>query len=192
DDAAIVIGWGWWLAGAAVTLKEAAPLDELTKPDWVGVGARHGLIGLAALTAAAAAGAWSIRRPARPAIEHALIVPVASFAYLIAEALDPPYVMWAWIGLSAALAAVVHVPEVRRRIGIEALIASSGAMLVVGLVAAWARDSSLQAISDHGVTRGWPSIALAVGAGLIFASALLEPRHRSYVLWLPYLLSAQL
>src|SRR5439155_16171702 len=108
----------WWLAGAAVTLKEAAPLDELTKPDWVGVGARHGLIGLAALTAAASAGAWSIRRPARPAVEHALIVPVASFAYLIAEALDPPYVMWAWIGLSAALAAVVHVPEVRRRIGI--------------------------------------------------------------------------
>jgi uncharacterized membrane protein len=191
-DAAAVIGWGWWLAGAAVTLKEAAPLDELTKPDWVGVGARHGLIGLAALTAAAGVGAWSIRRPARSAVEHALIVPVATFAYLIAEALHPPYAMWAWIGFSAVLAVVVHLPEVRRRVGIEALIVSSGTMLVVGLVAAWARDSSLQAIADHGVTRGWPSIALAVGAGLIFASALLEPRHRSYMLWLPYLLSAQL
>jgi uncharacterized membrane protein len=192
DDAAIVIGWGWWLTGMAVALIDASPLDKLTEQDWVGVGARHGLIGLAALTAAAGAGAWSIRRPARPGIEHALIVPVATFAYLIAEALHPPYAMWAWIGLAAALAAVVHVPELRRRVGIEALVASSGAMLVVGVTAAWARDGSLQAISDHGTTRGWPSIALAVGAGLIFASALLEPRHRSYALWLPYLLAAQL
>src|SRR5207245_3324572 len=117
DAAAVVIGWGWWLAGAAVTLKEAAPLDELTKPDWVGVGARRGLIGLAALTVAAGAGAWSVRRPAYPGVEHVLIVPVATFAYLIAEALHPPYAMWAWIGVSAAMAAVVHLPEVRRRVG---------------------------------------------------------------------------
>jgi hypothetical protein len=193
DDAAVVIGWGWWLTGAVVTLSAAAPLDELTKPpDWVGVGARHGLIGLAALTAAAGVGAWSIRRPARQGVEHALIVPVATFAYLIAEALHPPYTMWAWIGSSALLAAAVHVPEVRRRVGMEALIVSSSTMLVIGLVAAWAHDSSLHAITNHGTTTGWPSIALAVGAALILASALPTPRYRSYALWLPYLLAAQL
>ena len=119
-------------------------------------------------------------------------MPVATFAYLIAEAFHPPYVMWAWIGVSAALAAVVHVPEVRRRVGSRRAVASSGAMLVVGVVAAWAHDKSLQRDLRPRHDPGWPSIALAVGAALIFASALLEPRQRSYALWLPYLLAAQL
>ncbi len=192
DAAAIMIASAWWLVAAVVTLVVSAPLDQLTQPDWAGVGSRHGLIGLAAMTAAAAVGVWSLHRPARPGIDHALVAPVATFAYLIAEALQPPYTMWAWIGTSAALAAVVHVPAIRRRVGIEALIACSGAMLVVGLTAAWAYDRSLLAIADHGVSDGWPSIALAVGAAAMLASAMLEPKHRSYMLWLPYLLSAQL
>jgi hypothetical protein len=53
DAAAIAIGSGWWLAAAAVTLVSAAPLDGLTESDWAGVGARHGLFALAALTASA-------------------------------------------------------------------------------------------------------------------------------------------
>ncbi len=186
------IGWALWLSAAAVSLGSSAPIERLTAPEWSGVGDRHGLIGLAALTAAAALGTWSLRLPRRAGAEHLLAVPVASLAYGIAEALRPPHAMWAWLGLSITLAAVVHLPAIRRRLCIEPLLAAAGVMLVVGLTASWAHDHSLVALADHGTSRGWPSIAIAALAAAGLATAMLAPLHRSYALWLPYALSVQL
>ena len=192
DEAAIVIATGWWLVGAAVVLKVAAPLRELSAADWVGVGRHHGLLPLAALTAAAGVAVWSLRRPRRNEVEYLLLFPVATFAYLIAEALRPPYAMWAWLSLAGLLAAVVHVPMLRRRLLAWPLVASSAASLALGLIAAWGYDQSLEAVIHHGTTRGWPSILIGCAAAALLASSLLDPRQRSYALWLPYLLLAQL
>ncbi|MDX6522185.1 MAG: hypothetical protein QOF08_2790 [Gaiellales bacterium] len=192
DMAAIAIGSGWWLAAAAAALASAAPLDALTESEWTGVGERHGLIALAALTVAAGVAAWSLRRPRRDGLEYLLILPVATFAYLIAEALQPPYTMWAWLATAATLAAAVHSPALRRRLVAEPLLVASAGTLALGVVAAWNHDSSLRAVSNHGAIHGWPSIAIACGAAIVLASALLEPVRRSYALWLPYLLAAQL
>ena len=192
DVATIAIGSGWWLVAATAALASAAPLDALTESEWAGVGARHGLIALAALTAAAGVGAWSLRRPRRAGLEYLLILPAATFAYLIAEALHAPHAMWAWLVTAAALAAAVHSPALRRRLMAEPLLVTSAGTLALGVVAAWNHDSSLRAITHHGATHGWPSIAIACGAAVVLASALLEPVRRSYALWLPYLLGAQL
>ncbi len=192
DEAATLIGCGWWLAGLAVALAEAAPVDDLTDPGWVGVGAHHGLLPLAALTASAAVLAWSLRRPRRAEVEYLLLLPVATFAYLLAEAFQPPYVMWAWLLTGAGLAAAVHVPALRRRLLQHPLLAASAGSLGLGLVAAWAHDDSLRAIADHGASTGWQSILIACLGTAVFASAVLDPYRRSDTLWAPFLLAGQL
>jgi uncharacterized membrane protein len=192
DEVAIVIGCGWWLTGLIVAMVVAAPLDDLTQAGWVGVGAGNGLLPLAALTVSAAVLAWSVRRPVRPEVEYALLLPVATFAYLLAEALEPPYVMWAWLATGTLLAAAVHVPVLRRQLRHYPLLAASAGSLGLGLIAAWSYDRSLNAIVDHGTTTGWPSILIACIGTAVFASALLDPYPRSYALWAPFLLAAQL
>ncbi|HXD71059.1 MAG TPA: DUF2339 domain-containing protein [Gaiellales bacterium] len=192
DEAAIVIATGWWLAGAGLALSLTAPARDLMGAGWAGLGARNGLAGLAALGLAAAVGAWSVRRPRRAHVELAGLVPVAVTAYLVAEALAAPYAMWAWLGLAGALAAVVHVPPVRRRVGELSLVLGSAGLLGLGLVSAWAYDDSLHALSAHGATAGWESIAIAAAAAILLVTALLDARRRTLALVLPLLLLGQL
>jgi hypothetical protein len=47
-------------------------------------------------------------------------------------------------------------------------------------------------ITHHGLSTGWQSIALAIGASLVLALALSDPRRRTEALWVPVLLAAQL
>src|SRR5205823_2382485 len=141
-----------------------APARDLVQAGWVGLGGRHGLGELAALGLAAAVGAWSVRRPRQPYVELATLVPVAVAAYVVTEALHAPYAMWAWLGLAGALAAVVHVPAVRRRVGDLPLVLGGSGLLVLGLVTAWAYDDSLRALEAHGTSAGWQSIAIAAAA----------------------------
>ncbi len=192
DEAAIVIAGGWWLAGASVALAATAPAGELARAGWVGLGARHGLAGVAALGLSAAVLAWSIRRPRRAYVDLAALLPVTVAAYLVAEALAVPHTMWAWLGLAGLLAVVVHVPPVRRRIGAPALTLGSAGLLALGLLAAWAHDDSLRALAAHGTTAGWESIAIASAAALLLATALLDVRRRTLALVLPLLLIGQL
>lgn len=191
-EAAIAIAAIWWLAGAGVALTLTAPLGELFQPGWTGFGARHGLAGLAAVALSAAAGAWSVRRPRQPHVDLVALLPVAVAGYLVAEALAAPYAMWAWLGLAGVLAAVVHVRPLRLRIGASPLVLGSAGLLGLGLVTAWAHDGSLAAVSAHGATAGWESIALAAASALVLATALLDPRRRTLALVVPLLLSAQL
>jgi uncharacterized membrane protein len=192
DEAAIVIAAGWWLAGAGMALALTAPADDLVQPGWAGLGARQGLADLAALGLAAAVGAWSVRRPRHAHVELVALVPVAVVAYAVAEALAAPYAMWAWLGLAGGLAAVVHVPPVRRRVGELALVLGGAGLLGLGLVTAWAYDDSLHALSAHGTTAGWESIALAAAAAFLLATALLDARRRTLALVVPLLLLGQL
>jgi hypothetical protein len=192
DAAAIAMAVAWWVIGAAVALRVTAPLRELTAPGWSGVGARHGLVPLAALTAAAAVAAWSLRRPRRPDAELMLVLPVATLVYLLAEALPVPYAMWSWMAVGAALAAVAHVPPIRRRLLPVPLIACSAGTLAFALIGAWSHDDSLSAIAHHGTSRGWPSILIACLTAGLLASAFLDPRRRSHALWLPLTLAVQL
>ena len=192
DATAIEIAAGWWLAGAAIALAVTSPLHDLVQQQWAGLGARHGLIDLAALVASACVSAWSLRRPARPHVEYALLVPLATLAYLVAEAMPTPYAIWAWLGVAGALAGMVHVPAIGTRLSVRPLLAGASGLLVLGVVSAWAHDNSLRAVHDHGVTTGWESIAVATAAALLLATAMPDPRRRTSVLWLPYLLAAQL
>ena len=192
DEAAIVIATGWWLAGAGVALAVTAPARALVQAGWGGLGARHGLAALAALGLAAAVGAWSVRRPRHSHLELVALVPVAVAAYAVAEALAAPYAMWAWLGLAGALAAVVHVPPVRRCVGELALVLGGVGLLGLGLVTAWAHDDSLHAVAAHGTTAGWESIAIAAAAAFLLATALLDARRRTLALVLPLLLLGQL
>ena len=48
------------------------------------------------------------------------------------------------------------------------------------------------AVSQHGRTTGWESIALAVAAAFIRATADLDPRRRTYSMWVPFVLAGQL
>jgi hypothetical protein len=188
---ALLAAAAWWLAGAAVALVLAAPVDRLTAR-WGGLGDQHGVAGLAALVATAAVFAWSVRRPARPLAEFGLLAPVATLAYLIAELLAAPHAMWAWLSVAGLLAAAVQAGPIRRRLERLALLVSSGGMLALGTVAAWALDDSLRAVVHHGTTAGWESIAIATVAAVLLATAFPEPRSRTHALWLPLLLAAQL
>jgi uncharacterized membrane protein len=192
DEAAIAIGAGWWLAGAGVALALTAPADDLVQAGWVGLGDRHGVAGLAGLGVSAAILAWSVRRPPRPYADLVALLPIAVAGYAVAEGLAVPYAMWAWLGLAGALAAVVHVPALRRRVGAPALTLGSAGLLVLGLVTAWAHDDSLRALSVHGTTAGWESIAIGAGAAFVLATALLDPRRRTLALVPPLLLAGQL
>jgi hypothetical protein len=188
---ALLTAAAWWLAGAAVALLLAAPADKLTAR-WSGLGDQHGLAGLAALVVTAAVFAWSAQRPARPLAEFGLLAPVATLAYLIAELLSAPHAMWAWLSVAGLLAAAVQAGPIRRRLETLPLLVSSGGMLALGTVAAWAFDDSLRAVVRHGTTVGWESIAIATAAAVLLAAALPEPRSRTNALWLPLLLAAQL
>jgi uncharacterized membrane protein len=192
DEAGLAIGAGWWLAGAGLALVLTAPADSLTRAGWGGLGARHGIADLAALALSAAVLAWSARRPRWPYAELVALLPVAVVAYLAAEALAAPYAMWAWLGLAGALAAVVHVPPVRRRVGDLALVLGSAGLLALGLITAWAHDGSLGAVSAHGTTAGWESIAIAAASALVLATALLDVRRRTFALVVPLLLAGEL
>jgi uncharacterized membrane protein len=192
DEAGLAIGAGWWLAGAGVALALTAPAGDLARAGWVGLGARHGLADLAALGLSAAALAWSARRPRRLHAELVALLPIAVGGYLVAEALAAPYAMWAWLGLAGALAAVVHVPPVRRRVGDLPLVLGSAGLLILGLATAWARDGSLNAVSAHGTTAGWESIAIAAASAVVLATALLDARRRTLALVGPLLLGGQL
>ncbi len=192
DEVAIAIGAAWWLAGAGVALALTAPADDLVQAAWVGLGARHGLADLAALGVSAGILAWSVRRPVRPYADLVALLPVAVAGYAVAEALAAPYAMWAWLGLAGALAALVHVPALRRRVGAPGLTLGSAGLLVLGLVTAWAHDDSLRAVSVHGTTAGWESIAIGAGAAFVLATALLDPRRRTLALVPPLLLAGQL
>ncbi len=136
--------------------------------------------------------AWSVRRPARPLCEYGLLPAVATLAYLIAESLTTPYAIWAWLSAAGILAAVVQVPAIRRRLTSDPLLAASGGLLALGVVAAWVFDDSLTALVDHGTTAGWESIALATAAAFLFALAFRRPVNRTHALWLPFLLATQL
>jgi Predicted membrane protein (DUF2339) len=148
-------------------------------------------VGLIALTVAGGVFTWSIRRPKRPGVEYALLVSVVAGAYLLAQALTAPYAMWAWLIVAVVLAGVVHVPALRGRLHSKPLVVGSAGMLGLGLASAWASDHSLHAIVDHGLTRGWESIAIATVAALVLATTMPDPRRRSLALWLPYALAAQ-
>ena len=188
---AAVIAAAWWIAGLATALVVTAPASDL-QSGWSGFGLRHGVPGLAALTLAACAFTWSVRRPSRAGAEFALLVPVAMTAYLLGEAAPVPYTIWAWLGVAACLSAVVHVRPVRRALLIGPLLAGSTGLLILGLVTAWGSDQSLMAVSQHGRTTGWESIALAVAAAFIRATADLDPRRRTYSMWVPFVLAGQL
>ena len=191
DEVTIAVAGGWWLSGALVAVAVTAPIRELGQ-GWKMLGAGDGVTGLVALLAAAAVFVWSVRRPQRRFWEFALLAPVVTFAYLVAEVLAAPYAMWAWLVAATVVAAAVQVPAVRQRLGLEPLIAASGGLLTLGVISAWASDRSLMAITHHGLSTGWQSIALAVGASLMLALALPEPRRRTDALWVPMLLAAQL
>ena len=192
DDMALVIAAGWWIAGAEVALAVTSPVEDLVAADWSGFGDREGMIGIAALLVSGCVLAWSIRRPRRQLVEHGVLVPVAVLAYMLAEALEMPYATWSWLVLAGVLAAAVQVPIVRRVLTPWPLIAGSAALIGLGVGTAWGYDESLDAITDHGVTAGWESIAIATASSLLLALAFLDPRRRSYALWLPFALSAQL
>jgi hypothetical protein len=83
-------------------------------------------------------------------------------------------------------------PAIRLRLGVQPLIAASGSLLTLGIVAAWSSDHSLMAITQHGLSTGWQSIALATGAAVVLALALPDARRRTQALWIPLLLAAQL
>ncbi len=189
--AGLVAAAGWWLAGAGLALVLTAPADELTEA-WSRLGERNGLPGLAALLASACVFAWSVRRPGRQLGEHGLLVPVATLAYAVAEAVRTPYAIWTWLVLAGFLAAAVQAGAVRRRLTPEALLLAAGAVLAVGVVAAWSLDDSLRAIGEHGRTAGWQSIAIAAAAAFLLALAVRVPRARTHALWLPFLLTGQL
>jgi uncharacterized membrane protein len=188
---ALLAASAWWLAGAAVALVLTAPARDLAE-GWSRLGEQHGLAGIAALFGAACILAWSLRRPERELFEHGLLVPVAALLYLVAEVLDAPYAIWAWLVIAGLLAAAVHVGPIRRRLTALALLVAGGSVLAVGVVSAWSRDMSLQAVVDHGRTAGWESIAFAVAAALLVALAFPERIGRAHALWLPVLLAAQL
>jgi hypothetical protein len=191
DQVAVTVAASWWLAGALVAVTVTAPIHHLID-GWKMLGAGDGLTGLVALLTAAVVFAWSVRRPQRRYCEFALLAPVVTLAYLVAELLSTPYAMWAWLVLAAIIAAAVQVPALRRRLGRQPLIAASGALLALGVLSAWASDRSLMAITHHGLSTGWQSIALAVGASFVLALALPNRRHRTEALWVPVLLTAQL
>jgi predicted membrane protein DUF2339 len=174
-----------------VALVLTAPARDLAE-GWSRLGEQHGLAGIAALFGAACILAWSLRRPERELFEHGLLVPVAALLYLVAEVLDAPYAIWAWLVIAGLLAAAVHVGPIRRRLTALALLVAGGSVLAVGVVSAWSRDMSLQAVVDHGRTAGWESIAFAVAAALLVALAFPERIGRAHALWLPVLLAAQL
>src|SRR5262249_36257884 len=182
----------WWLAGVGIALLVTSPINELTAPDFAGLGARQGMAGLAALAAAGAVLTWSLRRPRRAYVEFALLAPAATVAYLVGEAVAIPHPMWAWLVLAGVTAAAVHIPLVRRTLGAYPLITVSGGLLALGTIVAWNYDESLQALQFHGQTDGWQSIVLAVAASLLLATAELDPRRRSFMLGGPDLLPAQL
>jgi hypothetical protein len=192
DEDAIVIAAAWWAVGVWAALAVTSSVDDLLAASWGGLGERHDLLGLIALTAAGGVFAWSIRRPKRPNVEYGLLVPVVSGAYVLAQALTAPYAIWAWLIVSALLAGVVHVPALRRRLNAGPLIVGSAGLLGLGVGSAWAFDHSLRAIAHHGSARGWESIAIATVAALVLATAMADPRRRSLALWLPYALAAQL
>ena len=96
DEVTIVVAGGWWLSGALVAVAVTAPIRELGQ-GWKMLGAGDGVTGLVALLAAAAVFVWSVRRPQRRFWEFALLAPVVTFAYLVAEVLAAPYAMWAWL-----------------------------------------------------------------------------------------------
>ena len=188
---ALLVASAWWISGAAVALVVTAPARDLSE-GWSRLGEQHGLAGLAMLLAAACVLAWSLRRPERQLFEHGLLVPVATLLYLVAEVLDAPYAIWAWLVIAGLLAAAVHAEPVRRRLTAPALLVAGGSVLALGVVSAWNLDTSLQALIDHGRTAGWESIAFAVAAALLVALAFPEPVGRTHALWLPFLLMAQL
>jgi hypothetical protein len=192
DADAIVIAAAWWAVGVWAALAVTSPAGDLLSASWGGLGQRHGLLGLAALAVAGCVFAWSIRRPQRPNAEYGLLVPVVAGAYLLAQALTAPYAIWAWLTVAVVLAGAAHIPDLRRRLHSQPLVAGSAGMLALGLVSAWASDHSPHAIVDHGLAQGWESIGIATVAALVLATTLPDPRRRSLALWLPYALLAQL
>ena len=191
ESVGLVAATGWWIAGAVVALVVTAPADDLFEA-WSRLGERHGVGGLAALLASAAVFTWSVRRPVRPFAEYGLLVPVATLVYLLAEVLQVPSAIWAWIGVAGVIAGAVQAGVVRRRLGASPMLVASGAVLAVATVAAWAYDDSLRAVVHHGTTTGWESIALATAAGLLLALGFRQPTRRTHALWLPFLLASQL
>jgi hypothetical protein len=181
----------WWLAGAGVALVLTAPADDLVEA-WSRLGERRGVAGLVALLASAAVFTWSARRPVRGFAEYGLLAPVATLVYLVAQLYAVPSAIWAWLAVAGVIAAAVQIAPIRRRLGVNPMLVSSGAVLAVGTVAAWAYDDSLRAIVDHGTTRGWESIALATAAAVLLALAFPQPTRRTNAMGLPFLLASQL
>jgi len=192
DEAAIVIGGGFWATGAVLALAVTAPLEGFGDGGWDALGSRDGLSGLCALVAAAVVLTWSVRRPAREGSEFALLLPSVALAYLIAEALAAPYAFWAWLAVAAALAACIHVPELRRRLGEDAGITSAVMLFALAVAGGWSADQSLRAFGSHGRGDGWDTIAIATLAGLVVVSGIRDVRIRSYAGWVPFALAAQL
>ncbi len=191
DEPAIVIGSGFWATGAVLALAVTAPLDSFDG-GWDALGSRDGLSGLCALVAAAVVLAWSVRRPTREGSEFALLLPAVTLAYLIAEALAAPYAFWAWLAVAAVLAACIHIPELRRRLGEDAGITSAVMLFALGVAGGWSADQSLRAFGSHGRGDGWDTIAIASLAGLVVVSGIRDIRIRSYAGWVPFALAAQL
>jgi hypothetical protein len=182
---------GWWMAGAVVALVLTSPADDLVEA-WSRLGERHGMAGLAALLASAVVFAWSVHRPVRPLVEYGLLAPVATLVYLLAQLLQVPSAIWAWLVVAGVIAGAAQAGVVRRRLGVSPMLVASGAVLAVGTVAAWAYDDSLRAVVDHGRSTGWESIALAAAAAVLLALAFPQPSRRTNALWLSFLLASQL
>src|SRR5689334_1213616 len=172
---------GWWMAGAVVALVLTSPADDLVEA-WSRLGERHGMAGLAALLVSAAVFAWSVHRPVRPLVEYGLLAPVATLVYLLAQLLQVPSAIWAWLVVAGVIAGAAQAGVARRRLGVSPMLVASGAVLAVGTVAAWAYDDSLRAVVDHGRSTGWESIALATAAAVLLALAFPQPSRRTNAL----------
>ena len=100
--------------------------------------------------------------------------------------------MWAALATSAAAAAAVHAPALRRRIGGLPLLAIAAGYLAGALIGLVALDRADHAIAEHGASAGWGTLALAVAVSLLLATAVLDVRLRGYAMWLPAILTGWL
>jgi hypothetical protein len=189
DQVAVLVAACYWSAGLAVSAFSAAPLEAIGQGRF---GGRDGLLGIALLVGSGCVGAWSVRRPALPGVEYAVLIPAATFGYLICEATTQHRAMWAALAVTAVAAGAGHVPAVRRRVGEWPLVAAGAGYLAAALAGLVDLDGADRAIVDHGRSSGWGTLAIAVAVGFLLATAVREPRLRGYAIWLPAALAGWL
>ena len=182
DQVAVLVAACYWSAGLAVSAASAAQVEAIARGQF---GEREGVVGLALLVASACVGAWSLRRPGVPGVEYVALVSAATFGYLVCEVTTQHRAMWVALVVVAAYACAGHVTAVRRGIGERPLLAVGAGYLAGALLGVVSLDRSDRAIVHHGQASGWGTLALAVIAASLLATAVLDPRLRAYAMWLP-------